>query len=93
MAAIVANGEASLRWLARTPPNLDEVRDCLNSIVKDGRHTGDIIGSIRAIFKKSDEKRAPLDVNALIREVLRLMHGEIEIGRVLGQTELNSGAR
>ena len=90
MAAIVANGKASLRWLAHTPPNLDEVRDCLNCIVKDGRHASDIIGSIRAIFKKSDEKKAPLDVNALIREVLRLMHGEIEIGRVSVQTELNS---
>jgi PAS domain S-box-containing protein len=90
MAAIVANGEASLRWLAHTPPNLDEVQDCLNCIVKDGRHAGDVIGSIRAIFKKSDEKKAPLDVNALIREVLRLMHGEIEIGRVSVQTELNS---
>jgi PAS domain S-box-containing protein len=90
MVAIVAYGNASLRWLAHTPPNLDEVRHCLNSIVKTGLHAGDVIESIRAIFKKSDEKKAPLDVNAIIREVLRLMHGEIEIGRVSVQTELNS---
>ena len=90
VAAIVANGNASLRWLAHTPPNLDEVRGCLNCIVKDGLRTDDIIGSIRAIFGKGDEKRAQLDINELIRDVLRLMHEEIKIGRVLVQTELIS---
>ena len=90
IAAIVANGDASLLFLAHTPPNLDEVRDGLNCIVKDGHRADDIIGSIRAIFRKGDEQRAPLDVNELVREVLTLMQGEIEIGRVSVQTELIS---
>ena len=90
IAAIVANGDASLLFLAHTPPNLDEVRDGLNCIVKDGHRADDIIGSIRAIFRKGDEQRAPLDVNELVREVLTLMQGEIEIGQVSVQTELIS---
>ena len=88
--AIVANGDASLLSLAHTPPDLDEVRDCLNCIVKDGLRAGDIIGSIRAIFRKGDEQRAPLDINELVREVLTLMQGEIETGQVSVQTELVS---
>jgi len=90
IAAIVANGDASLLFLAHTPPNLDEVRDGLNCIVKDGHRADDIIGSIRAIFRKGDEQRAPLDINELVREVLTLMQGEIEIGQVSVQTELIS---
>ena len=58
--------------------------------MKDGLRAGDIIGSIRAIFRKGDEQRAPLDVTELVREVLTLMQGEIETGRVSVQTELTS---
>ena len=55
LAAIVANGNAGLRWLAHATPNLDEARAALNRIVKDGHRAGDIIGSIRAIFRKGDD--------------------------------------
>jgi signal transduction histidine kinase len=88
LAAIVANGNAGLRWLARTPPNFDEAREALDQIVKDGHRASDTIEGIRAIFRKGDEQRAPLDVNELIGEVLRLMHGEIQNGRVSVQTQL-----
>jgi len=91
IAAIVANGNAGLLWLARTPPNLDKVRVGLNRIVRDGLRAGDIIDSIRAIFRKGDEQRALLDVNEVVREVLRLMHGVIEAGGASVQTELRSG--
>ena len=33
LSAIVSNGSAGLRWLARTPPNLDEARRALDRIV------------------------------------------------------------
>jgi C4-dicarboxylate-specific signal transduction histidine kinase len=90
LAAIMANGNASLRLLDHAPPNLDEARAALHQIVKDGRRAGDIIGSIRAIFRKSDEGRVPLDVNELVRDVLMLMQGELQNGRVSVQTALAS---
>jgi signal transduction histidine kinase len=88
LAAIMANGNASLRWLAHAPPNLDEARAALHQIVKDGRRASDIIESIRAIFRKSDEGRVPLDVNELVRDALMLMQGELQNGRVSVQTVL-----
>jgi C4-dicarboxylate-specific signal transduction histidine kinase len=88
LAAIVASGNAGLRWLARTPPNFDEARDALDQIVKDGHRASDTIEGIRAIFRKGEERRAPLDVNELIGEVLRLTQGEIQDGRVSVRTEL-----
>jgi C4-dicarboxylate-specific signal transduction histidine kinase len=88
LAAIVMDGNASLRWLGHTPPNLDEARVALNRIVKDGHRASDIIGSIRGIFRKGDEGRAPLNVNDLIREILRLTQGEIQNGRVSVETDL-----
>jgi signal transduction histidine kinase len=88
LAAIVSNANASLRWLAHAPPNLDEAREAVNNIVKDGLRAADVIGSVRAIFRKGDDERAPLDVNELVQEVLRLTQGEIQSGRVSVRTEL-----
>src|SRR5262245_66061273 len=78
LGAIVANGNAGLRWLARTPPNFDEAREALNQIVKDGHRASDTIEGIRAIFKKGEERRSPLDVNERIGEALRLLRPETQ---------------
>jgi len=65
LGAIVANGNAGLRWLAHTPPNFDEAREAVDQIVKDGHRASDVIEGIRAVFKKGEERRDPLDVNNL----------------------------
>jgi signal transduction histidine kinase len=88
LAAIVTNGNAGLRWLALSPPDLDEVRKALNAVVNDGHRASDIIGNLRAIFSRSDAERAPLDVNDLIREVVGMLHGELRGDRISVQTEL-----
>src|SRR5262249_41632363 len=74
----IVNGNAGLRWLARTPPNFDETRVALDQIVKDGHRASDTIEGIRAIFRKGEERRAPLDVNEIIGEVLLLTRAEIQ---------------
>ena len=88
LAAIVANGNAGLRWLAHTTPDLDEARAALQRIVNEGHRASQVIGSIRAMFKKGDQEKAVLDANELIREVLALLDGEIHMQRVSVHTEL-----
>jgi C4-dicarboxylate-specific signal transduction histidine kinase len=88
LAAIVANGNAGLLWLAHATPNLEEARTSLNLMVKDGRRASDIIGSIRAVFTKDDDRKIPLDVNELIREVLGLLRGELQNNRISFRIEL-----
>src|SRR5206468_11438502 len=73
LAAIVANGNAALRWLANTTPDLDEARAALKRIVNDGHRASEVIGGIRAMFKKDSQEKASLDVNRLIRGVLVLV--------------------
>ncbi len=88
LAAIVANSNAGLRWLAHATPNLDEARLALNRVVKDGHRASSIIGSIRAIFKKGDTGQALLDLNELIEEVLRLTQNELQNRRVSVRADL-----
>jgi PAS domain S-box-containing protein len=88
LAAIVANGNAGLRWLASAAPDIDEVRAALKRIVADGYRTSDIIASIRGMFRKDGQPGTPLSVNALVRDVLALAQGELESHRIVLQTEL-----
>jgi PAS domain S-box-containing protein len=88
LAAIVANGNAGLRWLANAAPDLDEVRATLKRIVSDGHRAGKVISGVRTLFKKNVQARAPTDVNDLVREVLSLVGGELESRRVMVEAEL-----
>ncbi len=51
--AAVTNAQAALRWLGARPPDLEEVRQALGRIVKDGNRAGEVIDRIRAILKRS----------------------------------------
>ena len=88
LAAIVANGQAGLRWLGRATPDLDEVKASLQRIVSVGDHASQIIGTIRTTFKKGSEEKVPIDVNELIREVLTLLQRELHSRRIFVRTEL-----
>ena len=89
LAAIVANGNAGLRWLARKDPNFDEVQKALQRIVDDGRRAADVITSIRAMFSKDAHETLPLSVNGLVREVLTLIQGDLERRQIILRSELN----
>ena len=88
LAAIVTNGNAGLRWLANATPDFDEVRAALQRVVSDGHRASQLIGTIRSMFKKDGQKKAPVDVNQLIQGVLGLMQGELQNQQVSLQTEL-----
>jgi hypothetical protein len=52
LAAIAANGSAGLRWLAKATPNLGEARAAFERIVDAALRAGDVIDTIRSMFKK-----------------------------------------
>ncbi|HML12429.1 MAG TPA: ATP-binding protein [Xanthobacteraceae bacterium] len=91
LAAIVTNANSGLRWLGNKTPDLAEVQMALRRIVSDGHRAGDVIASIRAMFKKGRREDAYNDVNALIREVLALVSGELAGNKVETRVELAEG--
>jgi PAS domain S-box-containing protein len=91
LAGVVTNGNACLRWLAGEPPNLDEARECLRRIIRDGNRASEVIARIRALVKKSAPDRTRLDLNQAIQEVLTLTGNEARKNRVSLRTELAAG--
>ena len=78
LAAVVANANACFRWLANPTPNLDEARDAISRIVRDGNRASDVIRRIRALVQKGDTEKTLLDINEVIQEVVSLTHSEIQ---------------
>ncbi len=91
IAATVTNAQAALRWLGAQPPDLDEVRQALGRIVRDGSRAGAVVGRIRNLIKKASRSDERLDINAAIREVIELTRSEAIKHGVRAQTELAEG--
>jgi PAS domain S-box-containing protein len=77
LAAIITNGEAALRWLARAEPDLGEARDALKRVIQDGERASEVIRRIRALTRKSEQNTALLDLNAVVADSLALVEREI----------------
>ena len=89
LASIALGSSASLRWLAKKPPNIKEVQAALHRISDSSERASQVIDGIRAMFKNDNRKKALLDVNQVIGEVLALLHFELQNHRILTQAELN----
>jgi C4-dicarboxylate-specific signal transduction histidine kinase len=90
LTAIVTNGNAGLRWLTNTAPDLGEVDSALKRIVSDGHRASQVIGTIRSMFKKDGQKKAPVEVNQLVEEVLGLLQDELQNQDVALESELEA---
>jgi PAS domain S-box-containing protein len=88
LAAVVANGDACLRWLDRQTPDLDAARRSVEWIIDDGNRAGEVIRRVRALANKTEIEKVPLDVNEIIREVITLVQRELISHRVSLRMEL-----
>lgn len=76
LTAVVNNASACLRWLASDSPDLEEARDAAQAVVRDGKRAGEVIARIRAILKKTDPEKGPVDISRAIREVVSVVRDE-----------------
>jgi len=74
--ATITNAETSLRWLKRKDPDLDEVRELVENIAKDGSRATDIIDRLRSLYKKSPPKRELVQVDEILKEMVVLLRSE-----------------
>ena len=88
LAAVITNGNACLRWLAGTTPNLDEARQAVGRIIRDGNRASDVIAKIRALLRKTGTEKERLDMNDVIREVVALAQSEIRRNGVALRAQL-----
>ena len=88
IAAIVANGDACLRWLRQKPPALGEARDSVEAMIRDSYRAGEVVRRLRGLAKRTEPQKIRLDFNEIIDDVLLVVEREILRHQVAARTEL-----
>jgi PAS domain S-box-containing protein len=78
LAAIVTNGEASLRWLGRAEPDVGEARELATRMVADARRAADVIRRIRSMATRQPAGRETLSVNDVITDTLDFLRRDLQ---------------
>jgi signal transduction histidine kinase len=88
LAAIIADASACLNWLQADRPDLDNIRETLVAIGKDGDRAAEVITRIRALLARSSVPHRPCDLAGVIRDVLLLVGPELGRHEITLQTSL-----
>ena len=86
LTAVLSNAQAARRVLDRDPLDLGLLRAALDDIIKSDRRAGAVIDRLRALLRKGETVRQPIDVNDVAREVIDLAYGELASRRVTVKT-------
>jgi PAS domain S-box-containing protein len=87
LAAIAANGSAALQFLQRAH-DLDKVREILNQMMDDCNRVSEVFDTIRGLFRRVDQKREPIVVNEIVRDVLQSMREALKDHGIATETDL-----
>jgi two-component system, LuxR family, sensor kinase FixL len=70
LTAILSNAQAALRFLARDPPDVSELRLILREIADADKRAGLLIHHLRLLMKRGSQEFVPVELNQLVRETL-----------------------
>ena len=82
LSAIRTNAHAARRLLASETPDLREVRDALDDIVRDDARAVEIVQNVRALFQRKASEKSPLDLGAVLHEVERIVRHDAASNQV-----------
>ena len=91
LTAIMSNAQAAKRFLSQAPPDIDEVRQILDDIIRDNGRASEVIRAIRALVRKEQPQQEPLDLNEMIRQVIGLLRGDFLLQGLSIGTDLSPG--
>ena len=75
LAAILGNAETAQKMLGRDNVDLAELRAICDDIVDEDHRATEVMRRMRALVSKEPPTLAPLDVQSVIGDVVRLLHG------------------
>ena len=91
LTAILLNSQAALHLLARSSPDLTEVRQALEEIVHEDKRAGEVIHRLRALLRRGETKSERVEINDLVGSTLALLNSELISRRIGLKTDLTKG--
>ncbi|MFZ0355351.1 MAG: ATP-binding protein [Pseudolabrys sp.] len=87
LAAISLRCSTALRWLKRTPPDSEEAIACLTGVMDASARANEVADSTRQLFKATAHQKTPIEINRLVRQVLRMVENDLRGQGVTVSTE------
>ena len=89
LTGILTNAEAAQRFLHVTRLDRDELRSIMWDVIQDAKRAGDVIKRLRDFLGKGEPEAMPLDLNALIQGVTKLVSSDAVIRNVTVTLDLD----
>jgi signal transduction histidine kinase len=89
--AAVMNAKACARWQSGDAPDMTEARAAASRMVADVMRAAEIIDRVRSIYRRGPPQPEPVDVNALVREMIGLLRDTANRNSISIYTELDAG--
>jgi signal transduction histidine kinase len=87
LGAMSLNCDTALEYLKATPLDLEELRSCLTDVKNDNNRANEIVAAVRALFKTTARQKTMVEINRLVREVLRMVENDLRVHGVSVSTE------
>lgn len=89
LSAIMSNAQAAKRYLKAPIPDMAEIEDILNDIIKEDNRASEVIKRLRALLKKGKIELEPMDLNSVLRETAALINGDAVVRDIRIDLELD----
>lgn len=89
LAAVVANADACIAWLALQEPDLAEARAAADRAAQGATRASDVIARIRSLINKGSPQRVAVALNPIIEDTVALIKGQAERNKVSIATVLD----
>ncbi|HSC84031.1 MAG TPA: ATP-binding protein, partial [Pseudomonas sp.] len=90
LASIISNAGASLRWLERPQPALDEAVEGIRDILSESQRAADIVRAMRTLARQKPLALMPLALDRVIRQVLAITQADLDDKHVNVTLEISS---
>src|SRR6266404_3786522 len=88
LGAIVTNAEAGLNWLSEGSPDLNEAREALQRIIRDGSRASEVVTRIRSLLRNGKASKTRFGLDEIIQEIIALTKTEAQRRHVSVQIRL-----
>ncbi|OPY86596.1 MAG: Sensor histidine kinase TmoS [Syntrophaceae bacterium PtaU1.Bin231] len=89
LAAILSNAQAAQRFLLQDKPDIEEIGEILEDIIRDDNRAAEVIRKIRSLMKKEEPRYESLDLHDVIGEILHAVRNESALAAVTIEREFS----
>src|ERR1700733_10515958 len=86
--AVLANAQATKRWLAAAPPNLEEAATSIDRVIRYSRGADATMQHIRALFRRDTFEKKEAGLFEILNEAVRLVQEDPTKRRVTVESEI-----